>query len=281
MFEIVSYPVDLAAWDAESHEQPFYLELHGETRPFVALDFTQVLPAGSASRRPQVEETLPVYEYSWTIGHSNLPHIHDLLSHVQDPALHIFLYFPISRGWRVKELAATVKYLTPVAEQEKWLQRISRISQEVSPFIMDVSTLARLVLGTLSNEVATILSTIARLQINNVPRVEGFEWSVRKVTHKSEDGVMQGIQWTIPRQMFRELGNRLTGSIAVSFVPSLRQQSDHVCEEEQELDFQQGTLLARAEIHGMDKERPICVPPIQHHALNDFIGLQIAPRRES
>lgn len=281
MIEVVSYPTDLATWKDTSKEQPFYLELYGETRPLVALDFAQVLAPGIDDRHVESEEALPIYEYSWVIGHSDdLLANKDLWSHIKDPALSVFVYFPVSRGWRVKELAATTKYLTPTVDQEKWLHRISEISQEVSPAISDISTLVRLVPNPLSSEVASILSTIARLQINNVPRVEGFEWSVRKVTRKSEYGVMQGIQWTIPRQMFRQLGNRLTGSIAVSFTPSLRQQNYLVCDEEQELSLQQGTILARAEVHHTERERAICIPPTHQIELKDFIGLQIAPRRK-
>jgi hypothetical protein len=34
---------------------------------------------------------------------------------------------------------------------------------------------------------------------------------------------MQGVMWSIPRTMFENLGGRLTGSLAVSFIPSKKQ----------------------------------------------------------
>lgn len=278
MIEVVSYPADLMDWDAGSAEQPFYFELYGEGRPRVALDFSQVLPVGQDDGSPQTNAPLPIYEYRWTIGHSGASQLDSLWTKLRDPAARIFLYFPINRGWRVKELVATVKYLTPVPEQEKWLQKVSQLSQEVSPFIADVAAIARMVPTAPFPEVASILSTIAKLQINSVPRVEGFEWSVSKTSYKSSYGLMHGIQWTIPQKMFQQLGARLTGSVAVSFISSLIQQNYSVFDEGKEAAFQQGTLLARAEIYRSDMNEPVSIPLAEQHAKN-VVELQIAPRR--
>ena len=67
----------------------------------------------------------PVYEYWWTVGHggSKPEHRHlfenrkklDLCHQLEDIAARVYLYFPISGGWRVQELAASAKYLAPVA----------------------------------------------------------------------------------------------------------------------------------------------------------------------
>ncbi len=50
----------------------------------------------------------------------------------------------------------------------------------------------------------------------------GFDWYVEKVTVPTghSHGVMQGVVWAIPNEMFELLGGRLTGSLAVSFVPT-------------------------------------------------------------
>lgn len=34
---------------------------------------------------------------------------------------------------------------------------------------------------------------------------------------------MQGVMWTLPKKLFEVLGGRLTGSVAVTFVPARRQ----------------------------------------------------------
>lgn len=283
MIEVVSYPIDLSTWHPQEPDNSFYIELYGETRPLIALDFAEILPPSSNGNLPQskTQESLPIYEYSWTIGHSgNLSS--DLLKNLQDPAAKVFLYFPISRGWRVKELLATVHYLRPVPEQGKWLQMLSEHWQEVSPLVKDVSSLSGLIPNAPFPEVASILSTIAKLQINSIPQVEGFVWSVSKVTHISTYGLMQGIEWTIPREMFKELGSRLTGSVAVSFIPSLIQQNYAVGDEDPKLQFQAGTVLACANILGHQGKEPSIykLPPSSQNLPTNCIELQIAPYRK-
>ena len=277
MLQVVSHPVNLSDWDPNLITQPFYFELYGETKPAITMDFAEVLPVGQSESAFQNTSPLSIYEYSWTIGHSEDKPLNFIWSGLQEPAAKVFLYFPISRGWRVREFVATVKYLTPVPDQEKWLEKVSQLSKDVSPFVSDMSSILRLVPGGPFPEIASILSIIAKLQINSVPRVKGFEWSVKKVTHQSEYGVMQGIEWTIPKELFQLLGTRLTGSVAVCFIPSVNQKNYNIFDEQQENLFQQGTILARAEIHGPDKEKPFYVPPDQECQEKEFVKLQIAP----
>ncbi len=276
MQQVASFPADLSNWVPSSAEQPFYLEIYGETRPIIVKENEKVSSAED-DNSTQSNVSTPIYEYSWTLGHSEVPELNSIWKGLQEEAAKVFLYFPISRGWRVRELVATVKYLTPVPQQEQWLEKISQISKDVSPFISDVSSIVRLVPGTPFPEIATVLSTIAKLQINNVPRVEGFEWSVKKVTHKSQYGVMQGIEWRIPKQLFALLGTRLTGSVAVTFIPSVDQRDYNIFDDKKKDPFQPGTLLARAEVHGPDKNQPFYIPPDQENSKKDFLEFQIAP----
>jgi hypothetical protein len=48
--------------------------------------------------------------------------------------------------------------------------------------------------------------------------VKGFDWYVDKVTVHAAHS--HGVMWAIPKEMFEPLGGRLTGSLAVSFVPT-------------------------------------------------------------
>ena len=131
------------------------------------------------------------------------------------------------------------------------------------------------------------LAAIAKLQINSVPQVEGFEWSVSKITHKREKGpgYMQGIKWTLPKKMLLELGDRLTGSVAVSFIPSQVQQAESTPDGNQCPEFASGAILARAEIHLQNQQTPIYVPSLsenpsdnEEHPEKAYISLQIKPR---
>lgn len=77
--------------------------------------------------------------------------------------------------------------------------------------------------GTVAAGAAPMLSAIAKLQVGSVPQgVKGFGWYVEKVTVPAahSHGVMQGGVWAIPKEMFELLGGRLTGSLAVSFIPT-------------------------------------------------------------
>src|SRR5436305_9551051 len=141
----------------------------------------------------------------------------------------------------------------------------------------NMSSIANLIPIPALKGATSTLAAIAKLQINSVPQVEGFEWSVSKITHKREKGpgYMQGIKWTLPKKMLLELGDRLTGSVAVSFIPSQVQQVGVVLDEKPT--FGQGAILARAEVHMRDRNQPIYTPPAQQHQPKPFIELHIAP----
>src|SRR5258708_5378711 len=123
MIEVVSWPANLAEWDAR--EQPFYLEVFGETSPRVDLTYAEVLqPASAPDGPPPAAAGAPIYEYWWTIGHPGRPHemkywwdglgrdpgSDDLWENLDETAARVYLFFPLGGGWRIKELVATVKY---------------------------------------------------------------------------------------------------------------------------------------------------------------------------
>jgi hypothetical protein len=241
VIEVVSHPPNLAEWDPDTH--PFYLEVYGETEPQIDMTYAEVVPAGGDAAKS--EASTPIYEYWWTLGHAGTAPEHRHLwperkdekpiwKKLEKTAARIYLYFPIDSGWRIKELVATVKYLSPVADQKSWSEAASQEWSKIQPLMQGAGTLASTLapipgVGTVAAGAAPILSTLAKLQIGSVPQgVKGFEWSVGKVTFGSKrlHGVMQGVMWTLPKEMFELLGGRLTGSLAVSFIPSRKQTSD-------------------------------------------------------
>jgi hypothetical protein len=163
---------------------------------------------------------------------------------------------------------ATVKYLTPFPQQANWWTKVADDWKQISPLVDDASKLAAAVPNPAFTGAASLLSTIARLQINSVPQTDGFDWSVGKVSFGSRLGVMQGVMWTLPPKMFTELGGRLTGSVAVTFIPSQVQTAGVVGSQPR---FQQQPILAHAVVYGPGD--PIWVPG-QH----DFIELAVAPK---
>jgi hypothetical protein len=231
---VASFPADLGQWDQDEH--PYYLEVFGEAEPLLDMTHAEVIPIGgsvAASANPT-----PIYEYWWTIGHggSKPQHRHlfedrqkaDLWHRLEDVAARVYLYFPISGGWRAQELAASAKYLSPVVNQSHWTDKAAADWQAMQPILAGAGQAASVLgavpgIGMVTSGAAPVLSAVSKLQVGSVPQgVKGFDWHVEKVTvpAASSHGVMQGVVWAIPREMFELLGGRLTGSLALSFIPT-------------------------------------------------------------
>jgi len=141
VIETSSWPVDLSSWQPD--EQPFYLEFFGETSPLLDESYAEVVLPGGTD--PTTVRDAPVYEYWWTLGHPGTVEEHHhwyspgSKAHVPweavaDPAVRVYLYFPISAGWRVKEIMATLKYLAPAPEQRSWFEQARKdLSVEMAP----------------------------------------------------------------------------------------------------------------------------------------------------
>jgi hypothetical protein len=286
VIESASFPADLATWSEAA--QPYYFEVYGETEPQLDMHYGEVIPAGgSAAATTQAE---PVYEYWWTIGHGGhgpLPHHllgdrsgEPVWERLADPAGRVYLYFPVHAGWRVKELVATVKYLNPVQDQQNWTARISDELRLLEPAVSGAASVGAAVapelafvpaVGPLLAGAGPYLSAIAKMKAGSVPPdAKGFEWHATKVAFGSPQrgGVMAGVSWVLPRAMFQTLGSRLTGSLAVSFVPCRSQRPG-----EDRGEFRPGAApaLAHAVVYADGKE--VWAP-----AINEFVELTIHPR---
>jgi hypothetical protein len=275
--EVVSWPQDLLTWDEKV--QRYYFELSGETRPQV--DPRQVELQGGAGGK----QAVPAYVYSWTIGRGGfrskprrlldrLRPAEGFWNNLQDDpyAARVYMYFPVDCGWRVSELGATVNYMTPVDHQASFAERAAKDWQTLQPLVDDAAKLATSLgpAGAAAAGSARMLGALAQMKINSVPQVAGFQWAAAKVAfgHPGR-GVMAGVEWALPRSMFRELGGRLTGSLAVTFVP-MRRQEDAVGPEEP--DLRPGTVLAHAVVHGPHGESDWAPGE------NNFTELKIEPR---
>jgi len=289
MIEVASYPANLAGWKA-SADHPFYFEVFGETRPVVDANYAEIQPAGAGDPAPQSANAAPVYEYWWTIGHGGrLPHQHhwfgtaaqssepDSIWDALDDgvAARVYFFFPVRHGWRIKELAATVKYLSPVANHPSFLTAVAKGWTDASPLIAGAGQAVGLLspipgVEIVAKEASTVLTTLAKLQINSVPPSCDFAWSVAKVTFVNDDGAMQGVMWELPKAMFTDLGGRLTGSLALSFIPARMQTQGSVAIGEP--DLAPGVLSAHAVVRGKgDQDR---WAPSNH----DFVDLAIGPQ---
>jgi hypothetical protein len=282
MIEVVSHPPDLASWDQGEH--PFYFEVYGETEPLLDMTYAEALPPGGDAAKTTASS--PIYEYWWTLGHAGQASEHHHLwpertsekpiwKKLDDTAARVYLYFPIHGGWRIKELVATVKYLSPVHDQKSWSEAAAEEWTKLQPLMEDAGNLASKLgpipgVGNVAAGAAPILSTLAKLKVGSVPQgVKGFDWSVEKVTFgsKKQHGVMQGVMWTLPKEMFELLGGRLTGSVALSFIPSRTQSSGKATP----WTPQPAPLLGHAAVYADDETK--WVP-----GRSAFVELTLAPR---
>jgi len=276
---VASFPPDLGAWKQDEH--PFYLEVFGEAEPLLDMAHAEVIPPGGATAAST--SSTPVYEYWWTIGHGGTKPEHrhllqgrdklDLWHRLDDVAARVYLYFPISGGWRTHEIAASAKYLSPVARQSDWTEKAAEEWQRMQPILAGAGQAAAALgavpgVGAVAAGAAPILSVISKLQVGSVPQgVKGFDWYVEKVTvpAAARHGVMQGVVWAIPREMFELLGGRLTGSLALSFIPT-------AAVGESAWHAQSLPMLAHAAVYA--NGQTVWVP-----AQNRFIELPLSPQQ--
>jgi hypothetical protein len=149
---------------------PYFLELYGETAPQIDPNYAQVL----AHRGKDTAG--PIYEYFWTLGRYKRPpddngqqadpqqsqetpakamlwrvlHLHqatgegdsDWGEFASGRFAQVYLLFPRSRGWRVHEVAASVKYLAPIAMQKTFLQDLDKDVAALQPLLGVAGTVA-------------------------------------------------------------------------------------------------------------------------------------------
>jgi hypothetical protein len=232
VIEYVMWPPNIGKLRPEE-DYSFYFEMFGEASPRIAPEYTQSpLPEEDAGLK-QCINFAPLYEYYWSLGFVDLdgkcgPGTWG--GELAQTAAEVYFYFPTTGGWRVEELLATIKYLCPSREHTSHLQDAADMFSTAKPIVEDVSKLASVGsmlpgVGPIAASSAVLLNAIARLKITSVAPTGDYLWSVQKVASVQKDGLLQGVKWTIPKNLFVELGSRLTGSIAVNIIPARLQSS--------------------------------------------------------
>jgi hypothetical protein len=290
VIEAVSSQPDTTQWDPST--QPFYLEFFGETSPLLDGAISEVIPAGGDD--VQTVSSAPVYEYWWTLGHpgaaAHREHYYGLLGPPpglpndptapvwenlnNDVAARVYLYFPISGGWRVREIMATVKYLMPLPKHKEWWAAVQQDLQLLSPLLNDAGAIAGLVPGGATP--ARWLQTIASLQACSVPQTSDYPWSVEKVTTGGRGHeIMEGLVWNLPGSLMRDQGGRVTGSLAVTLYPA-PQQLGQVRTSLTAPPLQMAELPAKAHaVAYPNTGDPVWIPG---QDATSFIELQISPK---
>jgi len=274
-------------WDPRS--MPFYLELYGEDEPLIDTTFAEALPAGTTAGKdsPTFTNAAPVYEYWWTLGFHRDPAPekkflrlmrarhgsrddggaeNETRERFAEPAAHVGIFFPTQVNWRVKEVTATLKFLTPLRDQHRLWQDISGNIAKLSPLLTDAASVVGLVPG--GTVASTALSTVARLQVASVPQTS-VKWSVEKTAPHDRSGrLLEGVEWVLPQNTFDVLGGRVSGSVAVT---SMQAQLG----EETDPTPRGGRIMARAFVWCDDHAHRI---PDKPDPDEGYLGLSIRPQ---
>jgi hypothetical protein len=285
MIEFVTWPSNLAERSAEE-DRRFYLELYGEIQPEVDERYVEVLSMAEEHQGLKEGARLaPLYEYCWNLGcldDDDMEHATEGWGDLADTAAEVYLYFPTAGGWRVEELVATVKYLCPAREHTSLLQEAAHMFATAQPIIEDVSKLASASsalapgIGPAATGTAALLDTIAKLKLTSVPPAEGYDWSVQKVArYLGGEGLVSGVRWVLPKKVFIEFGTRLTGSIALSIVPSKLQS---LTDNGEPQSLERLPVRAKAIIHEHavmpGRGKSVSLPPKR-----GFLELQVHPKK--
>jgi hypothetical protein len=255
----------------------------------LANNYAQVLPVGPSDGSPETAHTTPIYEYWWTIGHElDIHYEHtdslfargprqshdfwDALGELDGAAARVYFFFPVHANWRIKELTATLKYLSPAPGQHSWLHDLFGHWQNVTPLLKDASDVAKLIPTPATAAAAEGLAALAKLQLNSVMPSQDINWSATKVTHgRPPDKVMQGVVWNLPQSVFTRLGSRITGSLALSFIPAHIQEPGTALK--QPVAPQPAAIQAHAVIYGPDNKKLWAPGP----GTNEWLCLTVEP----
>lgn len=284
MIEVDScYPSDWSTWNSSSL-QP-YLELYGEAHPFICTNLTETLSAHSINNDPQMKAVVPIYEYFWTIGISEhlcarfAQHLENVVQKKvdsfrhQDTGAEVTLYFPLTGGWRVEPVVASIKYVRPLPHHDNLVKKVAEYWDTVAPIVSKVAELTEhLDIPGVSTS-ASLINTLAKVPITSLPPVEGLPWTLTKVTGYLDSEIRDGVQWTLPKKLFYVLGRRLTGSIAVYFHPAQSRQKQQETVSNNQLIAQTRPILAQAVVHGDGKR----LPSIEKDG-KEYIELDVTPR---
>jgi hypothetical protein len=277
------FPSNWSTWNSSSL-QP-YLELYGEAHPFICANLTETLPAHSMNNDPEMKAVAPIYEYFWTIGISEYlcarfaQHLENVVQKKvdsfrhQDTGAEVTLFFPLTGGWRVEPVVASIKYVRPLPHHDNLVKKVAEYWDTVAPIVSKVAELTEhLDIPGVSTS-ASLIDTLAKVPITSLPPVEGLPWTLTKVTGYLDSEIRDGVQWTLPKKLFYVLGRRLTGSIAVYFHPAQSRQKQQETVSNNQLIVQTRPILAQAVVHGDGKR----LPSIEKDG-KEYIELDVTPR---
>jgi hypothetical protein len=232
-----------------------WLEVYGETKPTMNWG-TVKAPANGG-----------LYEYRWGFGYSKASFSdprpktesrwrgrRSKRSHSERldyPAAHVRLFFAADCNWRVSEILATVKHLSPVQEEQTWREELAKDFTAIAPVIGVAGKAAADAAG--MPELGSVAEAVGRLKLTSVPQANGAKWFVRRIDRVWSKSLFHGIEWELSLGLLLQLGTRVTGGLLTSFASTGGDSGtcDHSI-----------GLLAQAVMHyDADRSQDVWLPP--------------------
>jgi len=180
-----------------------FLEISGECEPLVSPDEQNI---EEVKERKKIS-SLSAYNYRWTLGITGeTANWINGLSNEDNAILVQFLFNTHQTGYRVRELATTIRQLAPLRDKPKLSDVFNKILRTAKPLIGGAGEL-------IGGPAKIIASAVSQLQIDSVSPEE-FKWYVKSFTSFNHE---QGIEWCLSKKLFENLGNRISGGVAVLF----------------------------------------------------------------
>ncbi|MFC8516880.1 hypothetical protein [Streptomyces sp. NPDC057257] len=189
----------VARWDRSGPDDDNWLEIYGESDP-VSVPLTSLFHSDE-----KASPEFTAYLYVWTLGYGR---------DVPDRA-EVRLLFPAVDNWRVKDVQAVVYHLPPVQAERKWRTALADDLNALAPAVGLAGEIAANVAPLPGLSAAS--AAIAHLKLRSAPQVGKDAWYVRRI-HRTVGGAQYyGVEWTLPRELLKQVGTRVTGALLVQY----------------------------------------------------------------
>ncbi|MGI5453439.1 hypothetical protein ACQEWB_09755 [Streptomyces sp. CA-249302] len=189
----------VSRWDRSRPDDVNWLEIYGECDP------VSVPLASLFCTDPAAAQEFTAYLYVWTLGYTG---------DVPDKA-EVRLLFPAVDHWRVKDVQAVVYHLPPVQEERVWRTALAEDLNALAPTVGLAGELAANLVPLPGLSAAS--TAIAHLKLRSAPQVGKDAWYVRRVHRTVEGEPYYGVEWTLPRELLKQVGTRVTGALLVQY----------------------------------------------------------------
>lgn len=193
-----------------------YLKIMGEAKPQLS-----DLPIITEEKRLS---NWYIYEYIWELSLTGpidketerpIPWVNKISK--KDDAILVQVFFHINNTkYSIRALTGTLKPPFMIKKKfpdilwDRWWKITGTATKLIGETIKIPGT----------KEICTAIDAISELEKDSVPTSHAYKWYSKMIATR-EDGVMlNGVEWGIKREAFKNLGNRLMGGIGLIFIES-------------------------------------------------------------